>query len=101
MTLNVSVNGVWKEVGKDITWEEYQEYSRIQEQNHIDKVASKIGIGTFHFTVLDCERNEIGDTLILRFPTSQSLDDFVEENDFIHSVKVLDRSIGLAKVIVE
>ena len=101
MVTKVSINGVWKEVGKDITWEEYEEYCEIKDKQYSDKLAKKLGVDIFHFDVLDCARGEL-DTLILRFPTSESLDEFVnyDVSHFLVSVKVLDRDIGLAKVVI-
>ena len=103
MVLKVNVNGIWKEVGKDITWEEYEEYCENRKKKYEDFISKKLGVDKFHFNVLDCARGEL-DTLILRFPTSESIDDFINEydvSDFIVSVKVLDKSIGLVKVVLD
>lgn len=103
MTLNVQINGTWKQVGKDISFEEYEAYSQSKREAYVNKVALKLGVDNFHFKVLDLERREIGDVLLLRFQSVESLDDFVEEHNVSHfevQTNVLDREIGLVKVVV-
>ena len=103
MVCNVQVNGEWKEVGKDITWEQYEEYCKLQDEKYQQKFASKLGVDIFQFKVLDLERSADFDTLLLRFSSSESLDDFVDEfyvSHFDTEVKVLDRTCGLVKARV-
>lgn len=103
MSVNVNINGTWKEIGKDISLEDYQEYCQVQHEEYVDKVASKIGIDNFHFKVLDLERGADCDTLVLRFDSHGCLEDFLDECSVSHwglSCRVLDVGLGLVKVSV-
>lgn len=102
MPINVYVNGSWKELGKDISDEEYESYCEAKDNEYQNKIAQKLGINAFHFQVLDLDRGVDYDTLILRFGYYNHLCAFVEEYDKVPhtSVKVLDEDLGLVKAIV-
>ena len=103
MVMNVHVNGEWKVVDKDITWEEYEEYCKTQNEKYLQKRASELGVENFHFKVLDLERSADFDTLLIRFPSIETLEDFVEEcsvSKWDKECKVLDTEVGLVKVRV-
>ena len=100
MVCNVKVNGEWKEVGKDITWEQYEEYCKLQDEKYQQKLASKLGVEKYHFRLLDLERHADFDCLLLQFPCW--LSEFVEEFTGLSDIEVnvLDNFNGFVKVRV-
>lgn len=103
MTVKVKVNGSWQELGKDISWDDYEKHIQQENENYINKVASELGRDDFDFEVLDLERGADCDTLILKFGTLEGLGDFVNEWEVSHwngTCNVLDVSCRIVKVRV-